>query len=206
MSRRRICKARRVAVLILATLLSAFLQWQPVQRLPTAYTNGNIYTVDERQATAGDQRRPPGLYGGEAGVEAYRSRYQGCRFGWREWPVKAWWRDICTWRLGQQSDESGLLDAQAGILDLVKAAAEQAKPEVDPGPRLDEHRMEDTSYPAKEELDAVAPNNPVFLTRACGHMGWANSKAISSWLGLPDTPNPQGGEYLKNAKRSVYVS
>ena len=57
---------------------------------------------------------------------------------------------------------------------------------------------EHTSYPTKEELDAVAPNNPVFLTRACGHMGWANSKAIELAGITPDTPNPQGGEYLKN--------
>ena len=30
-------------------------------------------------------------------------------------------------------------------------------------------------------------------------MGWANSKAIELAGITPDTPNPQGGEYLKNA-------
>ena len=86
------------------------------------------------------------------------------------------------------------------ILDLVKAAAEQAKPgEWIQGRGWMNTVWEDTSYPTKEELDAVAPNNPVFLTRACGHMGWANSKAIELAGITPDTPNPQGGEYLKNA-------
>lgn len=57
---------------------------------------------------------------------------------------------------------------------------------------------EDTAYPTKEELDAVAPNNPVFLTRADGHMCWVNSMAFELAGITKDTPNPQGGEYLKN--------
>ena len=49
------------------------------------------------------------------------------------------------------------------ILDLVKAAAEQAKPgEWIQGRGWMNTVWEDTSYPTKEELDAVAPNNPVF--------------------------------------------
>ena len=56
---------------------------------------------------------------------------------------------------------------------------------------------ENTDYPTKEELDAVAPNNPVYLTRADGHMCWVNSKAFELAGITKDTPDPQGGEYLK---------
>ena len=45
--------------------------------------------------------------------------------------------------------------------------------------------FEETAYllllgklPTKEELDAVAPYNPVYLTRADGHMCWVNSMAF----------------------------
>ncbi|MEG2454785.1 MAG: amidohydrolase family protein [Oscillospiraceae bacterium] len=61
---------------------------------------------------------------------------------------------------------------------------------------------EDT-YPSKEELDAVAPNNPVVLGRSCGHMAWANSKAFEASGITKDTPNPQGGEFLKKADGSL---
>ncbi len=36
----------------------------------------------------------------------------------------------------------------------------------------------DSSFPTKEELDAVAPNHAVKLTRYCGHASWCNSKAL----------------------------
>lgn len=56
---------------------------------------------------------------------------------------------------------------------------------------------EDNQFPSKEELDAVAPNNPVVLTRTCGHMIWVNSLAIEM-AGIPlDVENPEGGEYLR---------
>ena len=38
----------------------------------------------------------------------------------------------------------------------------------------------DSSFPTKEELDAVAPDVPVYLKRACGHAAWVNSKAFEA--------------------------
>ncbi len=55
----------------------------------------------------------------------------------------------------------------------------------------------DSSFPTKEELDAVAPDVPVYLKRACGHAAWVNSKAFEA-VGVTDaTPDPVGGEYLR---------
>ena len=56
----------------------------------------------------------------------------------------------------------------------------------------------DPDFPTKEELDAVAPDVPVFLNRGCGHMSWVNSKAIEIVGITEDTPNPPGGEFIKN--------
>lgn len=84
------------------------------------------------------------------------------------------------------------------ILQSVKEAAEAAQPgEWILGRGWMNTVWEDTSFPTKEELDAVAPNNPVALQRADAHMFWFNSMAIDMAGVTKDTPNPQGGEILK---------
>jgi len=55
----------------------------------------------------------------------------------------------------------------------------------------------DPSYPSKEELDAVAPANPVFLPRMDGHLCWVNSLALKAAGVTEDTPNPPGGEFMR---------
>ena len=52
----------------------------------------------------------------------------------------------------------------------------------------------DKSFPTKEELDAVAPDIPVYLKRACGHAAWVNSAAFAAVGVTNETPDPTGGE------------
>ncbi len=54
--------------------------------------------------------------------------------------------------------------------------------------------------PNKGDLDAVIPNHPVFLRRVDGHAGWANSRALALAKVTRDTPDPPGGQILKDAK------
>ncbi|MBY0504928.1 MAG: amidohydrolase [Bryobacteraceae bacterium] len=54
--------------------------------------------------------------------------------------------------------------------------------------------------PGKADLDAVLPNHPVFLRRVDGHAGWANSRALAIARVTRDTPDPPGGQILKDAK------
>lgn len=56
---------------------------------------------------------------------------------------------------------------------------------------------EDKSYPTKEELDQIAPHNPVCLGRCDGHMLWLNSLALELSGITKNTPDPQGGHILK---------
>jgi len=56
----------------------------------------------------------------------------------------------------------------------------------------------DESFPTKEELDQVAPDNPVVLTRVDGHSVWVNSKALEMGGITKDTPNPKGGEIIRD--------
>lgn len=55
----------------------------------------------------------------------------------------------------------------------------------------------DSTFPTKEELDAVAPDAPVYLRRNCGHAAWVNSKAFEAVGVTDETPDPVGGEYLR---------
>lgn len=57
----------------------------------------------------------------------------------------------------------------------------------------------DGKWPTKGMLDSVIPDRPVFLRRVDGHVGWANSKALERARISKDTPNPWGGEILRDA-------
>ena len=53
-------------------------------------------------------------------------------------------------------------------------------------------------FPARQDLDKIAPDNPAFLTRADGHASVANSAALKIARINKNTPNPFGGEILKD--------
>ena len=53
-------------------------------------------------------------------------------------------------------------------------------------------------FPTHASLDKVSPNNPVILTHASGHASFANAKALELSNVTKDTPNPSGGEILKD--------
>ena len=53
-------------------------------------------------------------------------------------------------------------------------------------------------FPTRQELDSVAADHPLFLTRADGHAAIANSAALKIAKIDKNTPNPFGGEILKD--------
>jgi predicted amidohydrolase YtcJ len=54
-------------------------------------------------------------------------------------------------------------------------------------------------FPTHASLDRVSPDNPVVLTHASGHASFANAKAMELSGVTRATPNPEGGEILKDA-------
>ncbi len=52
-------------------------------------------------------------------------------------------------------------------------------------------------FPNRQDLDKIAPDNPVFLTRADGHASVANSVALKIAKVDRNTPDPFGGQILK---------
>ena len=55
-------------------------------------------------------------------------------------------------------------------------------------------------FPLHASLDRVSPDNPVLLTHASGHAAFVNAKAMEAAGITGKTPNPPGGEILKDAK------
>ena len=53
-------------------------------------------------------------------------------------------------------------------------------------------------FPTRQDLDKIAAENPVLLTRADGHASVANSAALKIAGIDKNTPNPFGGEILKD--------
>ena len=57
----------------------------------------------------------------------------------------------------------------------------------------DDGQLAEKRHPNKNEIDAVLPNNPVYLNHTSGHMGVANSLALRQMNVTVNTVNPAGG-------------
>jgi predicted amidohydrolase YtcJ len=85
------------------------------------------------------------------------------------------------------------------FLAKVKARVNQAKPgEWVTGRGWIETRWQPPVFPTRQDLDSVAPNNPLVLTRADGHASVVNSAALKTANIDKNTPNPFGGEISRN--------
>lgn len=93
------------------------------------------------------------------------------------------------------------------VVEMVADAAKKTKPgdwilgrgwhqekwETKPRPNVE-------GFPTHESLSRVSPQNPVFLVHASGHAGFANAKALELAGITRTTPNPAGGEILRDAR------
>ncbi|AIF44271.1 amidohydrolase [Virgibacillus sp. SK37] len=64
------------------------------------------------------------------------------------------------------------------------------------GSGWDENLFEDGSFPSIQELDSVAPQHPVFLSRVCLHAALVNSKALEICQYQQGIQVPEGGEIV----------
>ena len=89
-------------------------------------------------------------------------------------------------------------DAQAIIAAFIKAK------NVPPGKWVQTSRwhppsqLKEQRYLTRQELDAVAPNNPVYV-QTVGHFAMANTKALELAGITRDTKNPVGGKIYRDA-------
>ena len=89
--------------------------------------------------------------------------------------------------------------SKAEALRRVQERAEQTPPgEWITGQGWAQDLWEDRAFPTKADLDAVAPQNPVYLSAKSGHASWVNTRALAA-AGISDaTPDPAGGEIMRD--------
>ncbi|HEV7417417.1 MAG TPA: amidohydrolase, partial [Tianweitania sediminis] len=80
------------------------------------------------------------------------------------------------------------------IYRKVANAAHKAQPgEWITGRGYDHNELVEGQHPSIDELDRLAPNNPVYIERTCGHLAVANSLALEAASIRAETPDPEGG-------------
>lgn len=95
---------------------------------------------------------------------------------------------------GEINCGTGDVHSVSDIVAKVKERVAHARPgQWIVGNRWDDAKLAEHRYLRASDLDAVAPDNPVYLEHVSGHLGVANSAALKlAGIGR-DTPNPQGG-------------
>ena len=83
-----------------------------------------------------------------------------------------------------------------------KKASETPKGEWIKGWGYDEERFIEARLPNRWELDAAAPDNPVFVIQTCGHVAAANSRALEIGGVSKDVPDPKQGSSTGTLKGS----
>ncbi|MFN2499918.1 MAG: amidohydrolase [Pyrinomonadaceae bacterium] len=194
---------------LLVTLISAFIELSPtpaqISPADLILQNGNIYTVNDRQGHA------------EAvAVKGDRIIFVGSNRDGQKYISK----NTRVIDLKGQTVVPGMIDAHhhlegvgfremtlnlEGVNSLeeflakVKARVEQTKPgEWVTGRGWIETFWTPPVFPTRWDLDKVAPNNPVILTRADGHGTVVNSAALKIARIDKATANPFGGEISKD--------
>jgi predicted amidohydrolase YtcJ len=84
---------------------------------------------------------------------------------------------------------------------LQRRLAERARADTSPwivGSNWIESTWSPAAFPSRRDLDAVLDDRPVYLERADGHAAVVNSKALELAGITRDTPDPPGGQILRD--------
>ena len=102
-----------------------------------------------------------------------------------------------TYALGLEQIDLEGVESLEKALDLVAGRVKSVKP----GQWISGFGWDHSlwkGFPSKEDLDRVAPENPVALTRKDGHLLWVNSLALREAKIDRETPDPSGGHIQRD--------
>jgi len=110
----------------------------------------------------------------------------------------------CHFEMGGESLSTLTFRGVRSVEKVQDLVAEKIKelPEGSPvfGSQFDHTLFPGQRWPTKEDLDKVSPNNPVVIQRVDGHSVWINSVALEESGITKDTPNPFGGEIVRDSE------
>lgn len=100
--------------------------------------------------------------------------------------------DVANWDEVVSMVADAVVESDPGEL-ITGRGWHQEKWDVRPEPNVD-------GLPYHESLSAVSPDNPVILTHASGHATYANARAMEISGITAETPNPDGGEIVRDPR------
>lgn len=179
----------------------------PAETTETVFINGNIHTVNDRQPHA----EAIAVKGGRivfvgSNAEAAKYRTEAVRVvDLQGYTVVPGMTDAHCHIFGIGAREVNLnLEGATSLEDFlakVKTRVQQTPPgRWVTGRGWIETFWKPQIFPTRLDLDKVSPDNPVLLTRADGHGVVVNSAALKIAGITRETPNPFGGEILKNGQ------
>ncbi len=101
--------------------------------------------------------------------------------------------------MARQADLDGITTEEA-VLAKVKAWCAANPSGWVRGRGWDQNLWPGKAFPGLKELDAITGDRPAFLNRVDGHAAWVNSAALKLAGITKDTPDPEGGRYLRDAE------
>jgi predicted amidohydrolase YtcJ len=196
----------KIKLLVLSLLLLTFSPAETkVAPATLILSNGNIYTANDRQpqAQAIAVRNDRIVY---VGTNAGAKQYQGANtrvvdlHGMTVLPgmTDAHYHFIGVGAREMNLNLEGITNLQ-DFLAKVKTRVDQAKPgDWVTGRGWIETFWTPPVFPTRWDLDKIAPDNPVFLTRADGHGAVANSAALKIGGVTKETKDPFGGQVVRD--------
>jgi len=196
-----------VLPLVLALVLSPRSESEPLELADIVFVNGNVHTVNDAQpqAEAIAIKAERIVF---VGSNADANKYSGATtrtIDLKGKTVVPGFTDshYHIFGVGHQAAQPSFDEttSRGAVLARVKAEAEEGGPgKWITGRGWIETFWKPADFLNREELDKVAPTNPVFLERIDGHGAAANSKALQLAGIDPKTPDPFGGKILHDKK------
>lgn len=179
----------------------------------TIFINGNIYTVNENQPRAEAIAVKEGrilAVGSNAEIEKFKNDNTEVIDLQGNFAMPGFIEGHGHFAgLGQSLMNLNFLKSRSWeeIVAMVAEQAKTAKPgEWIIGRGWHQEKWEESpdkqvlGYPYHDELSHVSPNNPVLLRHASGHGLFANKKAMELAGISAETPNPSGGEIVRDSR------
>ncbi|MEJ7623817.1 MAG: amidohydrolase [Pyrinomonadaceae bacterium] len=193
-----------VAALIL-TVGSFGLSDSKADQADVIFTNGNLYTVDAKQPRAQAVAIKNGrivFVGSSSGAKAHVGKDTKI-IDLKGATVVPGLTDAHYHLMGVGLREVTLNLEGTSSLEAFLAKTKERVDKTAPGKWVTGRGWIETfwkpqAFPSRHDLDGIAPNNPVFLTRADGHAGIANTAALKIAGIDKNTTNPFGGEILRD--------
>ena len=196
---------RAWAVLFLLVLLAPFTFAQNRPAADLIITNANVYTVDKNHpraeaiAVIGDRIVAVGT---SADIDAWRGASTKVIDAGGKLMLPGFNDSHVHFISGGLQLDSIDLRGATGPDDFAKKLADRAK--ITPkgewitGGDWDEEKWSPPQLPTRQMIDAVTPDNPVSVNRYDGHEVLVNSVALKLAGITAQTPNPPGGEIVKD--------